>query len=142
MKRVHLFHGFVSERLGRETFSEELVDTCLQAMQDGVLDVCAQNKDGWNLWRCYGMTPHQWQRVCGLLQRAGIASSIFWQSEWFICQEFIKEIEYFWTDLDAVHRYLECRHWNPAWLLQELGWRQREWNKGLRRAWLAACTVS
>ena len=93
--------------------AEEAVDTCLQAMQEGVLDVFARNTNGQYLWSYYGMTHGQWQRVCGLLQRAG---------------------------LEAVQKFLECRRTKPEWVVQEVG-RRLTWDAGLRRAWLAACTI-
>jgi hypothetical protein len=99
MKRVHLFFDFTKERLGREAVPAEIVDTCLQAMQEGVLDVCAQNPYGRYVWSCYTMTPDQWHRACGLLQRSGIGNLIFWGSKWFKYDAFMAGIEYLWTDL-------------------------------------------
>jgi heme exporter protein D len=93
MKRVHLFFDFTKERLGREAVPAEIVDTCLQAMQEGVLDVCAQNPYGRYVWSCYTMTLeqiiHPMTRIC---------------------------------------------------VVQELD-RRRTWDAGLRRVWLAACTI-
>ena len=141
MNRVHSFRGFAQERVGKWLDDWQIVETCLQAMQEGALDVCAQNEDGQYVWMCYGMMANHWRRACGLLQRAGIPSSILWDEKRFTFCKFMAEIEYFWTDLDAAQRYLECRNWKPAWVLQELGWRLQEWRRGFRRAWLAACTV-
>ena len=141
MKRVHHFRDFAMERLGREPLSyKETVDTCLQAMHEGVLDVCVQNTHCCNVWIWYGMTADQWHCVCGLLQRAGIASSILWDPIWFVYEGFMADIEYLWTDLKAVEKFLECRTRKPVWVVQELG-RRQTWNAGLRRAWLAACTI-
>jgi hypothetical protein len=145
MSRIHSFYYFVRERLGRKPSSdEEIVDTSLQAMQEGVLDVCAQNDDKWNLWRIYGMTGDQWHRACDLLERAGVASSIMWQSTSnFIYHEFMGDIEYLWTDLEVVERFLMEEKMHPIRrirLVQELD-RRRTWDAGLRRAWLAACTI-
>ena len=147
MQRVHSFHGFAMKRLDREPLSvEEIVDTCLQAMQEGVLDVCAQNTNGQYVWICYGMTANQCQHTCSLLQRAGVVSSILWDPKWFVDQwfvdhlRFMADIEYLWTDLKAVHMYLEYRAGKPVWVVQELG-RRQTWNAGLRRAWLAACLM-
>ncbi len=147
MHRVQFFHDFTRERLGREPFSDaEIVDTCLQGMQEGVLDVCAQNSNGRYVWGCYGMSSDRWQRTCGLLERAGVASSILWQStSHFGYHEFMAHIEYLWTDLKAVERYLMERCENNTYpvmrfrLVKELD--RRRWHAGLRRAWLAACTI-
>ena len=130
------FYAFASERLGKWLTVEKTVDTCLQAMQEGVLDVCAQNRDGLYLWSYYGMTPGQWQRVCGLLQRAGIANSILWESKWFTYHGFMAEIEYFWTDLDAVQKVHQT---GRGAIAREV--MRRRWLVSLRRAWLAACTI-
>ena len=147
MKRVYVFNGFAKERLGWQPNCEESIDACLQAMQEGVLDVCEQNVDGYYLWMCYGMSCDQWQRACSLLQRAGVASSIFWESTRrpLFYHEFMADIDYLWTDLGAVERYLmEVYGKNmykiiPSRLVKELD--RRRWHAGLRRAWLAACTV-
>jgi hypothetical protein len=147
MKRVYLFRSFTVERLGRGPLCDgEIIDTCLQAMQEGVLDVCAQNTDDRYLWTYYGMMPGQWQRACGLLQQAGIPSNILWDPKWFIYYEPMAEIEYLWTDLERVERFLmECcdnkiYQFARIHILQELD-RRRAWNAGLRRGWLAACTI-
>ena len=139
MKRVETFYEFVLERMDREDlYSEEIIATCLQAMQEGVLDVCAQNIDGQYVWSCYTMTPDQWNRACGLLQRAGIANCIFWGSKSFKYDAFMADIEYFWTDLEAVERFCEEKMYRRL-LVLELD-RRRTWHAGLRRSWLAACT--
>ena len=148
MKRVQFFHDFARERLGREPFSDaESVDTCLQGMQEGVLDVCARNSNGRYVWSCFGMTSDRWQRACSLLQRAGVASSIFWESTrpLLFYHEFMADIDYLWTDLQAVECYLmERRFENKIHpiirirLVEELD-RRKAW-EGLRRAWLVACT--
>ena len=142
MQRVQSFYGFTKKRLDREPLSdEEIVDTCLQAMQEGVLDVCAQNTHCFYVWMSYGMTVDQWHRACSLLQRAGVVSSILWDPKFSTYHNgFMVDIEYLWTDLKAVHRYLEYRTGKPVWVVQELG-RRQTWNAGLRRAWLAACTI-
>ena len=141
MKLVYHFRSFTVERLGRQPLcDEETVDTCLQAMQEGGLDVCARNLSGDHVWMCYIMTADQWHRACGLLQRAGVASSTLWDITWFRYHEFMEDIEYLWTDLKAVHRYLERWAKKPERVVQELG-RRFTWNAGLRRAWLAACTI-
>jgi hypothetical protein len=139
MHRVQFFHDFTRERLDRIPLSDaEIVDTCLQGMQEGVLDVCAQNSNGRYVWGCYGMSSDRWQRTCGLLERAGVASSILWQStSHFGYHEFMAHIEYLWTDLKAVERYLMERCENK--IVKELD-RRKAWDAGLRRAWLAACT--
>ena len=152
MKRVETFYEFVMERLDREDlYSEEIIATCLQAMQEGVLDVCAQNIDGQYVWTCYVMTPDQWNRACGLLQRAGIANCIFWGSKSFKYDAFMADIEYLWTDWEAVQKFLMVWAEKDIWLvqeqkrchrlLQELDRRRLAWGAGLRRAWLAACTI-
>jgi len=141
MQRVHSFIGFTRKRLDREPLSyQEIVDTCLQGMQEGVLDVCAQNPNGRYLWGCHGMTSDRWQRACGLLERAGVASSILWQStSHFGYHEFMAHIEYLWTDLEAVERYILMKRCENK-IVKELD-RRKAWDAGLRRAWLAACTI-
>jgi hypothetical protein len=115
-------------------------------MQEGFLDVCAQNPHGRYVWDCYEMTADQWHRACGLLERAGVSNSILWQSTFYFryC-EFMAHIEYLWTDLQAVEWYLmERRFENKIHpiirirLVEELD-RRKAW-EGLRRAWLVACT--
>ena len=124
---------------------EETVDVCLQAVHDGVLDVCVQSSDGCYLWNYFWFvesvwTYARWERVCGLLQQAGIANGILWDSTCcFMSSQHWAGIEYLWTDLDAVHRVLERVNLHPRWLVQELD-RRQAWAAGLRRAWLAACT--
>ena len=117
MNRVQSFRGFAEERLGKRLDERvddwHIVEPCLQAMQEGVLDVCAQNEEGRVLWRCYAMTAYQWRRTYSVLQRAG---------------------------LEAVQKFLECRITKPEWVVQELE-RRLTWDAGLRRAWLAACTI-
>ena len=143
MKRVQFFYHFTIETLGREPSSdEEIVDTCLQAMQEGVLDVCAQNGNGRYVWTCFGMTSGQLQRTCGLMQQAGVESSILWTSS-FSYHEFRGDIEYLWTDLKIVERFLmqvKILPMTRVCVVQELD-RRRTWDAGLRRAWLAACMV-
>jgi hypothetical protein len=86
------------------------------------------------------MTPGQWQFVCGLLQQAGIANSILWESKWFTYYGFMAEIEYFWTDLDAVQKVLIQFHQTARGAIaREV--MCRRWSACLRRAWLAACTI-
>ena len=145
MKQVSFFNDFGRKRLGlgRESSSGECIDACLQAMQEGVLDVCAQNSHGRYVWCGIGMSYDRWQRVCGLLERARVASSILWESPLgFIYYEFMADIEYFWTDLEAVERFLMegfCEK-NIYRVLVQVVDRRRTWHAGLRRSWLAACT--
>jgi hypothetical protein len=141
MKSISSFSSFASARMQSLPTIEETVDTCLQAVHDGVLDVCVQSCDGGYLWNYfwfveYVWTYARWQRVCGLLQRAGVANSILWDSKCLMNSQHWAGIEYLWTDLDAVHRVLE--RGKPRWLVQELG-RRQAWAAGLRRAWLSAC---
>ncbi len=139
MQRVQSFQGFASEWIGREVLlSEDMVDTCLQAMQEGVLDVCAQNNNDHYVWLCFIMTADQWHR-------AGVASSILWQStSRFIYREFMAEIEYFWTDLEAVQGYYlmqtDCYLTCHRLLKHELH-RRQAWDACLTRVWSAACTI-
>ena len=57
MNRIHSFDYFARGRLGRKPSSdEEIIDTCLQGMQENILDVCVQNIHKCNLWTSYGMT--------------------------------------------------------------------------------------
>ena len=146
MQRVQSFQGFASEWIGREVLvNEEIVDTCLQAMHEGVLDVCAQNHNDHYMWLCFLMTADQWHRACRLLQRAGVASSILWQStSLFGYREFMAEIEYFWTDLEAVQGYYLMQtgcHFTCYRLLKHELHRRQAWDACLTRAWLAACTI-
>jgi hypothetical protein len=141
MKRIHYFEGFAKDKA---RLYGEIVDTCLQAVHDGVLDVRVQNDAGQCLWECgFAWTMERWQRMCGLLQRAGIASSIVWESKYgVVIHEYWTAIEYLWTDLKAVHRFLGRveRYGKPTWLVQELE-RRQTWAVGPRRAWLVACMM-
>lgn len=122
-----------------------VIDTCLDAMDEGILDVCARSPMGCYLWETYLLSEQQWHRVCNLLQRFGMSNSILWR---FGCSLTISElnmwagIEYLWTDLVTVHMFLadfQRRHGYQQHcyiIADEL--EQRAWATSVRRAWLAA----
>ncbi len=119
----------------------EKSDTLLCLMDEGALDVCALTSKGRYLWETYLLSRQQWLRLCGLLQRERISNSIVWQALHFMmkseCESWI-EIEYLWTDLEAVQMYLvqfENRKFKT--LVCELE-RRKAWAAGTRRAWLTA----
>lgn len=121
--------------------SQKIVDACLDAMEEGTLHVCAKNYQRKYLWVFFNMDPRQWMRLCALLQRHGIPSSIVWQDFEFHPPGCLEELEYLWTDLDSMRTFMEhvsclCHFCN--WIQFEL--RRREWAIGLRRAWLVAVT--
>ena len=131
MKKIQSFYDFSISELGRPGDLGTCVETCLQAMHDGVLDVCVQNVHGHHLWECFSWQPvwtlERWRRLCGLLQRAGIAND-----------EFCAEIKYLWTDLVPMHIFLKRYGNKLRAIVQEIEWRQA-WAVSPRRAWLAAC---
>lgn len=145
-------------RLGKERYNgcvaaaeegvpcKEVTDACLDAMEEGALDVCARDSHGDYFW-VLRLQPRQWVRLCALLQRQGIPSSTVWHSFVFPPQ-FVEGVEHLWTDLDSVRVFMEedrgycrcgrcdfchARHWVGTELQ-----RRREWATALRRAWLAA----
>ena len=143
MKKIESFYDFSNLQLGAPCGDlGACVETCLQAMHDGVLDVCVQNKNGNHVWELFSWemkwTLKQWQRLCGLLQRAGITNGIVWDSVFFLNVEFCAEIEYLWTDLEPVQMFLKRNGNKPRAIVQELE-RRQAWAVSPRRAWLAAC---
>ena len=145
------FAGIALDRLGKRRFlkcsKQKMVDVCLDAMEDGELDVCAVDGGAVRaiyLWEWCNMKPRQWVRLCALLQREGIPSSIVWQDLEADPPQFVEGVEYLWTDLDSVCMFMEdsrsecscglcdfchARHWVGTEL-------QRR--RCLRRAWLVA----
>lgn len=102
--------------LGKRRFLEcskhKIVDVCLDAMEEGKLDVCAVDVDvravcAIYLWEWCKMKPRQWVRLCALLQREGIPSSIVWQDSEADPPQFVEGVEYLWTDLDSVRIFME-----------------------------------
>ena len=126
--------------------SEECVDACLDAMEEGAEHVCMQDKEGFLLWERFPMLPRQWNSVCRLLEGAGVGCSVVWRENSLIyyTKTETRDIEYLWTDLEAVQAYVKfltkrfCQAWraHQSWIAHELD-RRVTWEMGLRRAWLA-----
>lgn len=126
---------------------DQCVDTCLDAMEVGELDVCLQFDDFY-LWEWYRIWPHQWSRICTILQRQGIPSSIVWDKHChpnnFSGEFSLTGIKYMWEDLAAIQgalaRWKEKFHISVFWLEWQV--EHRLWATGLRRAWLVAITTA
>jgi hypothetical protein len=133
-----------------------VVNDCLDAMEDGTLHVCAVTEVyNYFLWECREMSTVQWKRLCGLLQRAAIPSSVMWSIHSYLLfgthpyileRPEVVEIDYVWEDLDAVRRFLAKWHQCAATEVFKRQLEQRQslrqsWMQGLRRAWLVAALV-
>jgi hypothetical protein len=164
------FFEFADERLGRGLLfsaleSVETVDACLDAMQDGTLHVCAVSEifGNYRLWETMPMSIAQWERLCGLLQRSAVPSSVVWNfksrsllfrvedsstdykwGRFLLKRPELVGIDYLWEDLDAVRQFLERwdkKEWPETEVFRcEIKLRQ-SWAQGLRRAWLVALLV-
>ena len=131
------------------------VDWCIGAMERGTLPVCLKSSRECYLWDDCVLTASQWDRICRL--RPPLCE--LWNSNSFILltphagvNQFtsrhpdaitaLVQIEYLWTDLRAVDRFLNTRSnriisMRVEWIADEVDQRRR-WAAGLRRAWLAA----
>jgi hypothetical protein len=120
------------------------VDEKLDAMDKGVMNVCAQgvwpNGLKLYLWEWTTLESYQWKRLCALLQRYRIPSRLLWRevhymsNAWFYPTCF--EIDYVWQDLDAIQVFLQNK--KDAFTAVRLEVDRRAWMNGLRRTWLAA----
>jgi len=155
------FRGFAQTRKDY-TGPYSVVDVCLHAMEEGTLSVIAK---AWkySLWEFCIMSVDQWVRMCALLQRHRLPSSLCWRvgtnlrltrraavAEPILVFEdsdaiaALTRIEFLWQDLDAVQAYVD--DWSSSghrveWAAREVV-RRRQWFTGLRRAWLWAVVVS
>ena len=136
---------------GMEDDECDVIDTCLSAMEDGELNVLSRNQDEYYFWEWFPLTPRQWERICAVLRRQGIASSLLW-TPLRVRLPYCKNtglragIEYLWEDLDGIEELVLSRHKGYdcsecKWLKGELERRRRSWATGLRRAWLVAVTA-
>jgi hypothetical protein len=147
------FYAFAEARLGRTILfqHEYTVDACLDGMEEGELDVFSKNRFFCYFWEQFMLLPLQWVRLCAILQRQGIASSILWS----IWSRFgladppeLGDNEYMWEDLESIQSFLTLRldffekyqvgkSNSLDWIERELE-RRRAWFTGLRRVWLLA----
>ena len=91
------------------------VDAYMDAMEHDLLPVDTE-EHGHYLWEFYILTVDQWVRICGLLQRRRLPSSLLWRSRgWLFGQPAICvrnawchgcQIEYLWQDLNAVSTFV------------------------------------
>ena len=147
------FQSFAEAKLDRKfrpwffmTLEDEYVcaDACLGGMEEGELDVLAQNFFCHYLWEEFSLLPRQWQRLCAILHQRRIPSSILWHKMTRVHDEpELADIEYMWEDLATVQFVLTL--WRKQvgksssldWIERELE-RRRAWFTGLRRVWLLA----
>jgi hypothetical protein len=150
------FRGFAQTRKDY-TGPYSVVDVCLHAMEEGTLSVIAK---AWkySLWEFCIMSVDQWVRMCALLQRHRLPSSLCWRvgtnlrltrraavAEPILVFEdsdaiaALTRIEFLWQDLDAVQAYIiiKSRTFDVEWVAAEVD-RRRQWFAGLRRTWLLA----
>ena len=140
------------------TGPDSIVDVCLHAMEEGKLSVIAK-QTGYYLWEVYVLTVDQWVRMCALLQRNWLPSSLFWvfgtSVDWtkrgaFAEPSLVSEdpdavaalsrIEFLWQDLNAVDAWVHSMprgYCDVEWVAAEVA-RRRQWFTGLRRAWVLA----
>ena len=120
--------------------TSDIVDVCMDAMEEGTLPVIAKQWGFYYLWEFYFLRTHQWARLCGLLQRNRLPPSLLWRLEslWtFVSDAALTQLEFLWQDLDAVRAWLELPNApdDAVWIAGEVA-RRRQWPTGLRRAWL------
>ena len=136
----------------------DCADWCIGAMERGALPVCAKNSYGYYLWEHFILSTSHWVRICCLRPPAchlwtarstialksfgGCASQLTSEDPDAIAA--LVQIEYLWTDLDAVENYCRQRfQLRGYWRQKSIGWivdemERRRWAAGLRRTWLAA----
>lgn len=145
----------------------ETFDEYMDAMEEGRRPVVAQ-QNGYYAWERFILTMDQWTRICGLLQRQRLPSSLLWrprmQQSWcrisrddFCCGMVYRipgavsalcQIEYLWQDLDAVQTWLNTEEKLPYTVQRRLDWvkeevdQRRQWLTGLCRGWLLAVVAS
>jgi hypothetical protein len=94
------------------------IDACIGAMEQGTLNVCAQEHvSGTFLWEYYNytLTVDHIARICALLQRRRLPPSLLWRKRLLITTNTsiaaLSHIDYMWQDLDG-----------PKWTDDESGW--------------------
>ena len=151
---------FQFEHFARTENGSDIVNACMDAMEEGSLPVIAKEY-GYYLWEIYILTVDEWARLCALLQRNQCPPRLLWRLHtcvrWTMtdCFSFSKkkcivddnpvamsalpQIEFLWQDLDAVQAYINLKSptSHVGWVAAEVG-RRRQWLTGLRRAWLLA----
>ena len=127
-------------------------------MERGALPVCASTNDGY-LWETFILSTSHWDRICNLRPTPvshlwTMKSTILLRSRG--CEDAsltaddpdaiaaLVQIEYLWTDLDAVEDFCRksffdvgCSKKSIGWIIDEVSQR-RQWATGLRRAWLVS----
>lgn len=139
------FYYFAERRKSFLGTPRSIVDICLDAMEENLLSVVA-NQSGYYLWEYFTLTTDQLVRMCALLQRNRFPSSVLWRSSagpYLVSTDpvALSRIEFFWQDLDAVQAWIHtpAPWWHDLeveWVAAEVG--RRQWLTGLRRAWLLA----
>ena len=130
-------------------------DLCIGAMERGALPVCVRSSRADYLWDECALNASEWDRICRLRPPVcdlwNVKSLIAFTRHWTgwrntnrVCTSLrphtvaaLVQIEYLWTDLEAVDRFLNTRSIKIQWIADEVDQRRR-WAAGLRRAWLAA----
>ena len=129
-------------------------DWCIGAMERGTLPVCLKSSRERYLWDDYVLTTSQWDRICrlrpplsdlwninSLISFTSCRGSFRWTAEDPDTVATLVQIEYLWTDLEAVDRFLNTKSIKVQWIADEVDQR-RQWAAGLRRAWLAAVVIA
>jgi hypothetical protein len=151
MERGRFFRFF--SQLVPVGVNNSCVDWCIDAMERGELPVCATDCYEFYLWEECFLSTSQWVRLCRLRPPAchlwsansSIASKgyVEWVAEDTDAIAGLVQIEYLWTDLDAVENYCRRRQGiqkKIGWIVDEVDQRRRA--AGLRRAWLAAVVIA
>ena len=144
---------FEFEHFARTENGSDIVNACMDAMEEGSLPVIAKEY-GYYLWEIYIQTPDQWARLCALLQRNQCPPRLLWRlhtyTRWTrrnncsvhdnpVAMSALTRIEFLWQDLDAVQAYVDnlspTDRLDLKWAAVEVA-RRRQWFAGLRRTWL------
>lgn len=134
IKDVITFHGFGISTGYLGSSIEGLVDACLDAMEKCRLHVCAKNNQKHYLWEAFLMQPLQWKRVCDILHRQGLGTSVLWSTSSSAYHTLlVADVDCMWENLDVI------KHGKLTWVYREV--ERRQWRNGLRRAWLAVTAV-
>ena len=130
----------------------DCADWCIGAMERGALPVCATNCYEFYLWEEFILSTSQWVRLCRLrppachlwsanskiaLKKVGGCAARLTSEDTDAIAALV-QIDYLWTDLDAVENYCRCRQSlqkSIGWIVEEM--ERRRWTAGLRGAWLA-----
>jgi len=132
-------------------------DLCIYAMERGTLPVCVRSTREDYLWDECALRASEWDRICRLRPPVcdlwNVKSLIAFTPYYTgprdtnrVCTSLrphtvaaLVQIEYLWTDLEAVDRFVNFMNsdMKVQWIADEVNQRRR-WAAGLRRAWLAA----